>query len=445
VTVGRQVVREQVMLSGYTTLGLGGPAARFVEAGHDDEIAAAVRAADLAGDPVLVLGGGSNLVVADAGFPGTVVLAAFAGFEVAGVGPGNGNSPVHASPQAEVTVAAGQDWDELVRQCVSAGLSGIECLSGIPGLAGATPIQNVGAYGQEVAQTIASVRAYDRLRGEVVELSGADCGFGYRTSMFKRDAAAALAAEAGLRSASPMAGAEPHAGSLMAGAAPQVGSLMAGAAAQAGSPIAGAAPKPAPHTAGATGRFVILSVTFVLTASALSAPVRYGELGRSLGVAEGDRVPLADARHAVLELRRGKGMVLDDADADTHSAGSFFTNPVLTASQFDDLEAVVAARWDSAGDDSARPARVPYYAGDHGLVKVPAAWLIEHAGFTKGFALSRDSSAARISAKHTLALINPGRSTTAELLRLARHIRDGVRAAFGVELAAEPTLVGAEL
>jgi UDP-N-acetylmuramate dehydrogenase len=414
---------ERVLLADHTTLHLGGPAAHFIAATSEEELVAAVRAADLAAEPVLVLGGGSNLVVADAGFPGTVVLAAFAGFEVAGVGPGNGNSPVHASPQAKVTVAAGQDWDELVRQCVSAGLSGIECLSGIPGLAGATPIQNVGAYGQEVAQTIASVRAYDRLRGEVVELSGADCGFGYRTSRFKREAAAALAAEAGLRSASPMAGAEPHAGS----------------------PIAGAAPKPAPHTAGATGRFVILSVTFALTASALSAPVRYGELGRSLGVAEGDRVPLADARHAVLELRRGKGMVLDDADPDTHSAGSFFTNPVLTASQFDDLEAVVAARWDSAGEDSARPARVPYYAGDHGLVKVPAAWLIEHAGFTKGFALSRDSSAARISAKHTLALINPGRSTTAELLRLARHIRDGVRAAFGVELAAEPTLVGAEL
>ncbi len=194
---------------------------------------------------------------------------------------------------------------------------------------------------------------------------------------------------------------------------------------------AGAAPNPAPHTVGATGRFVILSVTFSLTASALSAPVRYAELGRSLGVAEGDRVPLAEAREAVLQLRRGKGMVLDDADPDTRSAGSFFTNPILTASQFADLEAVAAG--------------VPHYPADHRLVKVPAAWLIEHAGFTKGFALSTDPAAARISPKHTLALTNPGRSSTAELLRLARHIRDGVRAAFGIELTAEPTLVGVEL
>ena len=367
---------------------------------------AAVRAADLAAEPVLVLGGGSNVVVADSGFPGTVVLAAFAGFEVAADGP------VPGSPLVEVIVAAGQDWDELVRQCVSARLSGIECLSGIPGLAGATPIQNVGAYGQEVAQTIALVRAYDRLRGEVVELSGADCAFGYRTSMFKREAAAGLAAEAGPDPASHAVGAALH---------------------------------PAPHTVGATGRFVILSVTFGLTASALSAPVRYAELGRSLGVTEGDRVPLADARDAVLDLRRGKGMVLDDTDPDTRSAGSFFTNPVLTVSQFADLEALVAARGAAAGEESARPTSVPRYPGDHGRVKVSAAWLIEHAGFTRGFALSQDPAAARISAKHTLALTNPGRSSTAELLRLARHIRDGVRAAFGVELTAEPTLVGVEL
>ncbi len=415
---------ERVLLADHTTLHLGGPAARFIAAASEEDLVAAVRAADLAAEPVLVLGGGSNLVVADAGFPGMVVLAAFAGFEVVGSGdgpvPGSGDSPVPASgddpvpagPLVEVTVAAGQDWDELVRQCVSTLLSGIECLSGIPGLAGATPIQNVGAYGQDVAQTITLVRAYDRLRGEVVELSAADCGFGYRTSMFKREAAAGLATEA-----APYP--SPH--------------------------TAGAAPHRAPHIAGATGRFVILSVTFGLTASALSAPVRYAELGRTLGVTEGDRVPLADARDAVLELRRGKGMVLEDADPDTRSAGSFFTNPVLTASQFEDLEAVVAARGASAGEDSARPTRVPHYPGGHGRVKVSAAWLIEHAGFTKGYALSPDPDAARISCKHTLALTNPGRADTAGLLRLARHIRDGVQAAFGVELTAEPTLVGVEL
>jgi len=381
---------ERVLLADHTTLHLGGPAARFITAGSEEELVAAVRAADLAAEPVLVLGGGSNLVVADEGFPGTVVLAAFAGFDAGGT-----DGAGQAGPLVEVTVAAGQDWDGLVRQCVSAGLSGIECLSGIPGLAGATPIQNVGAYGQEVAQTIASVRAYDRLRGEVVEFAGADCGFGYRTSMFKREAAG-LAAEAGRRSAL--------------------------------------------NPAGATGRFVVLSVTFGLTVSALSAPVRYAELGRSLGVAEGDRVPLADARAAVLALRRGKGMVLDPADPDTRSAGSFFTNPVLSATQFADLEAMVAARADHAGQ-----AGVPHFPAENGGLKVPAAWLIEQAGFTKGYALSRDPAAARISAKHTLALTNPARSSTAGLVRLARHIRDGVLTTFGVELTAEPTLVGVEL
>ncbi|MGO8959471.1 MAG: UDP-N-acetylmuramate dehydrogenase [Streptosporangiaceae bacterium] len=378
---------ERVLLADYTTLHLGGPAARFVAAASEDELVAAVRAADLAAEPVLVLGGGSNLVVADDGFPGTVMLAAFGGFEVSGACSGP------AGPLVGVTVAAGQDWDALVQHCVSEGLSGIECLSGIPGLAGATPIQNVGAYGQEVAQTIVSVRAYDRLRGEVVELAGADCGFGYRTSMFKREAASGLRSATGQRAAL--------------------------------------------DPARATGRFVVLTVTFELTASTLSAPVRYGELGRSLGVTEGDRVPLADARAAVLALRRGKGMVLDGSDPDTRSAGSFFTNPVLTAAQFADLEAVVAARQERAG--------VPRFPAEAGLLKVPAAWLIEQAGFTKGYALSRSAGAARISAKHTLALTNPGGSSTAELVRLARHIRDGVRAAFGVELTAEPTLVGVEL
>ncbi len=402
---------ERVVLAEHTTLHLGGPAARFIAAGSEDELIAAVRAADLAAEPVLVLGGGSNLVVADEGYPGTVVQAAFGGFAIGstsgkgttgtGAGP-PGDGPPGASPSVALTVAAGQDWDDLVRYCVSTGLSGVECLSGIPGLAGATPIQNVGAYGQDVGQTIGSVRAYDRRRGEVVELSGAECGFGYRTSMFKREAAA--------RPASDTARADSR-------------GLRSG-----------------PDPARATGRFIVLSVTFELTGSSLSAPVRYAELGRSLGVAEGDRVPLADARAAVLELRRGKGMVLDTADPDTRSAGSFFTNPVLTAAQFTDLEKVVAAREDRAG-----PAGVPHFPAEGGQLKVPAAWLIEHAGFAKGYALSQDPAAARISGKHTLALTNPGRSTTADLIQLARHVRDGVRAMFGVDLAAEPTLVGVEL
>src|SRR5580700_7973462 len=269
-------VREQVSLSGYTTLGVGGPAARFIDAGTDDQVIAEVRDADATGEPVLVLGGGSNLVVADEGFPGTVVHVATTGVKIV---PGDDGGVTMA-------VAAGEDWDRMVERCVAEGLSGIECLSGIPGLAGATPIQNVGAYGQEVAQTVAAVRVYDRESGGISELTNAECGFGYRTSVFKRAAAGA-----------------------------------------------------------ATGRFVVLGVTFRLARDPLSGPVRYAELARSLGIAEGSRVPLGAARAAVLGLRRAKGMVLDRADPDTRSAGSFFTNPVLDAGQFAALEKTVAAGW----------------------------------------------------------------------------------------------------
>jgi UDP-N-acetylmuramate dehydrogenase len=362
---------EQARLAEYTTLRLGGPARRFSVAAGAAELVAAVAAADRDGEPVLVLGGGSNLVVADEGFPGVVVRAASAGLAFAA-----------DHDTVEVTAAAGQDWDETVRHCLAEGLSGIECLSGIPGSAGATPIQNVGAYGQEVAQTITTVRAYDRVAGEVVRLAPADLQFGYRNSMFKRQAAAAAGGGRGA----------------------------------------------------ATGRFVVLDVTFRLASSPLSAPVRYAELARLLDVSDGSRVPLADARRAVLELRRGKGMVLDDADPDTRSAGSFFTNPVVSAAQFDAL-----------GAGLAHPAKMPHWPADDGGVKLSAAWLIEHAGFARGFRLADDPDGARISTKHTLALSNPGGASTASLIRLARAIRDGVRAEFGLELTVEPTLVGVSL
>lgn len=368
---------EPVRLADHTTLHLGGPATRFVAADSQDELVGVVRAADAAAEPVLVLGGGSNLVVADEGFPGLVVHAAATGLAF---GP-DGDA-------VEVTAAAGQDWDELVRRCIAEGLSGVECLSGIPGLAGATPIQNVNAYGQDVAHTISSVRAYDRLRDQVMQIPAADCAFGYRTSMFKRQAA-----------------------SSGRGAAP--------------------------NAASATGRFVVLAVTFRLTGSPLSAPVRYGELSRVLGVAEGGRVPLADARAAVLELRRGKGMVLDAADPDTRSAGSFFTNPVVSASRHAELAAGVSSATNGAG--------IPHWPAEDGQVKLSAAWLIEHAGFSKGFRLAGDSGGARISTKHALALTNPGDGSTASLVRLAREIRSGVSVAFGVELANEPVLVGVAL
>jgi UDP-N-acetylmuramate dehydrogenase len=360
---------DEVLLARYTTLGLGGPARRFAAAATEADLAAQVRSADEAGEPLLVLGGGSNLVIADEGFPGTVVHVATKG--------------VRREPEGEavrLTVAAGEDLDTLVAGTVADGLAGLECLSGIPGLAGSTAIQNVGAYGQEVAETLVAVRVYDRARRTVRDLSHAECGFGYRTSVFKL-------------------------------------SVQAGAV---------------------TGRFVVLGVTFRLQRSALSAPVRYAELARALGIGEGDRAPLGEVRSAVLALRRGKGMVLDAGDPDTRSVGSFFTNPVLDLAQFADLERAVAIR---CGPET----RIPQFPAGPDLLKVPAAWLIERAGFAKGYSREPGDRSARISTKHTLALVNPGGATTAGLLALAREMADGVRKAFGVDLAAEPVLVGVDL
>jgi UDP-N-acetylmuramate dehydrogenase len=353
---------KQVRLASYTTLRLGGPACTFAEGRSERDVLDSVRRADAAGEPALILGGGSNLVVADEGFPGTVVYVATRGVATR-------QDPADRAA-ALVTAAAGEDWDALVTRCVAEGLAGVECLAGIPGRAGATPIQNVGAYGQEVAETITSVRAFDRSADVLITLDNAECGFGYRTSMFKR----------------------------------------------------------------APGRFVVLEVTFRLAARRLSQPVRYAELASSLGVGTGQRAPLGEVRAAVLGLRRGKAMVLDPADPDTRSAGSFFTNPVLGRAQVVACEEAVRRR---LGPE----ATFPRFAAPGGGVKVPAAWLIEHAGFGKGYA----AWGARISSRHTLALTNPGGATTAGLIALARDIRNSVHDAFGVTLVPEPVLVGVEL
>jgi UDP-N-acetylmuramate dehydrogenase len=378
---------ERVPLSGHTTLRLGGPAARLAEARTADDIIAAVRGFDASGEELLVLGGGSNLVVCDDGFAGTVLHISTTGISVGETGE-----------RVLVTVAAGENWDEFVEWSVAEKLAGIECLSGIPGLAGATPIQNVGAYGQEVASTITSVTVLDRATGSVGTMTGSECGFGYRTSLFKRTAFA-----------SP--GPDPAGGSATE-------------------------QRPAP---GPTGRYVVLDVTFSLERDPMSAPVRYAELARKLSVEVGDRAPLADVRAAVLDLRRGKGMVLDPVDPDTVSAGSFFTNPVLGPAELARLEQIVSAR--SPGT------RVPTFpagsdAREPGSVKVPAAWLIEHAGFGKGYP---GRGAARISSKHTLALTNTGGATAAGLIALARDIAAGVRSSYGIDLAHEPVLVGVTL
>jgi UDP-N-acetylmuramate dehydrogenase len=316
-------------LSDYTTLRLGGPAGRLVEATTDAELVAA------AGDDVLLLAGGSNLVIGDDGFPGTVVRILTRGIAREG-------DTLH--------VAAGELWDDLVAHAVAAGLAGIECLSGIPGSVGATPIQNVGAYGQEVSDTIVAVRALDRRGGAIVDLAPQACDFGYRTSAFKRD----------------------------------------------------------------PGRHVVLRVSFALQASDRARPIRYGELARAVG----EEPTLQAVRDAVLALRRGKGMVLDPADPDTFSAGSFFTNPVL--------------------DAAALPEGAPAWPGSDGRVKTSAAWLIEHAGFAKGYG---DPDGIAISSKHVLALTNRGHGTTAQLLALAREIQDRVQATFGVRLEPEPVIV----
>jgi UDP-N-acetylmuramate dehydrogenase len=349
--VSAQRLSRTTPLAPHTTLRLGGPAGRLVTAGSADEIAQSVRDASAGGEPTLVLGGGSNVVIADGGFAGTVVLLRSRGVRVV----------ARDRDAVTVRVEAGEPWDDVVAAAVAAGWSGLECLSGVPGAAGATPIQNVGAYGQEVAETIVGVRVLDRVTDEIDWMSPAQCRFGYRTSVFKR-----------------------------------------------------------------SDRWVVLAVDFRLPHSAGSAPVRYDELARALGVPLGGQAPLPVVREAVLGLRAGKGMVLDPADPDTYSVGSFFVNPVL------DAAAVAAVRERAAG-----LGEPPNWPGGDGLVKVSAAWLIERAGFGRGY--GRDGVA--ISSKHTLALTNRGGGTTGALLELAREIRDGVRARFGVTLHPEPTLV----
>jgi UDP-N-acetylmuramate dehydrogenase len=331
----------RVDLAPLTTLRLGGPAPAVVEARTEDELVAALRA----DGPLLLLAGGSNVVVADEGVDATVVRVLTRGVELE---PGDGDEVL-------VHVAAGEPWEPLVERCVAEGLAGMEALSGIPGSTGATPIQNVGAYGQEVGDVVREVRVLDRRSGAVRTLGPEACAFGYRTSAFKRDPEG----------------------------------------------------------------YAVLAVTFALRHDPLGEPVRYAELARTLGVPEGGRAPLADVREAVLALRRGKGMVLDAADHDTWSAGSFFTNPFV--------------------DPAALPDGAPAFPQPEGTVKTSAAWLIEHAGFGRGYG---DPATIAISSKHTLALTNRGAGTTRALVALAREIADGVRERFGVALEPEPVFVG---
>lgn len=337
-------------LAAHTTFGIGGPAGRWLVPSTEAELIEAIVAADAVAEPVLILGGGSNVLISDDGFDGLVLhTGGLRGVHV---------DDVAACSGAFLTVAAGEPWDQFVARAVGQRQVGIEALSGIPGFVGATPVQNVGAYGQEVSSVIARVRTWDRQRSAVRTFSAIECGFGYRDSLFKRE----------------------------------------------------------------PGRWVVLSVSFQFRLGELSAPIGYSELAKRLGVEVGQRAPLTAVRDAVLELRRAKGMVYDRSDQDSWSAGSFFTNPVLA-------------------DPAQVPDGAPSYPQSDGRVKTSAAWLIEHAGFGKGWG----DGPARLSTKHTLALTNRGQARAEDVVALARQVRAGVEAAFGIRLVPEPVLVGVSL
>ncbi len=347
-------------LADLTTFHVGGPVRSLVEAQSEAELIDAVRAADADGTPLLVVGGGSNLLVGDDGFDGVVVRDARADVSLANHGSCGG---------VEITATAGTRWDDLVAQAVASQWSGFEALSGIPGSTGATPVQNVGAYGAEVSEIVALIRTWDRETSSVLSIPLIKAQFGYRDSMLKRT-----------MTDGPW---------------------------------------------GPTPRHVVLDVTFHTRMASLSAPVRYQQLASALDVELGTRVPITEVREAVLALRASKGMVVDPADHDTWSAGSFFTNPIVP--------------------ESSIPEGAPAYpAAGEGMAKTSAAWLIERAGFPKGFAV-REGAPASLSTKHTLALTNRGGAAASDLLELARVIREGVADRFGIALVPEPMLVGAEL
>jgi UDP-N-acetylmuramate dehydrogenase len=352
-------IRENVPLAPYTTLGVGGPARFLAEPHTEEDLLAILDFAARKEYKIFVLGGGSNVVVSDAGFPGLVLRVALRGVQEESGGC-----------SCRLRAAAGEDWDAFVSRCVAAELGGVECLSGIPGTVGGTPVQNVGAYGQEVSESIRSVRAVDRTSLKVVELNAPDCRFAYRSSIFNSSQ---------------------------------------------------------------LERYVVLAVTYEL--SRHYAPrLQYADLQRHFAGAAAPPT-LAEVRRAVLEIRRRKGMLLIAGDPDARSAGSFFKNPLLSARALEEVE----ARARSSGALGAAQS-MPSFPADGGQAKIPAAWLIEHAGFTKGCS----DGQAGLSTKHALAIVNRGGARSEDILRLMRKVQRAVRSAFGVELAAEPVFVGFE-
>ena len=412
-------------LADLCTLRVGGEARRFLLSTRRDELIQAIAQADAAREPLLFLGGGSNLVPVDGEFPGLVLrdgredvrvltLQEFSELRAGGEQPSQGREPdTELRPDASrgirdaaavvakaqqlaaatpscvfLSVSGGLAWDRLVEFCVTQEFSGLEALSGIPGVVGAAPVQNIGAYGGEVADCLLGVTAWDRQERRLVYLSAADLRFGYRDSLLKQSR---LQVEANLGT-------------------PQFAPAR-------------------PGTNPATGRWIVLEVDFALQRGG-GTPVRYAQLAGALGVPMGTVVPAAQIRTAVLELRHSKGMVLDPSDHDTWSVGSFFTNPILPVDAAAALELPQdAPRWEAA---------LPGRAGEVG-VKLSAAWLIEHSGITKGFALP--GAGAGVSTKHVLALTNRGNATAADIQALASHIIAAVQGAYGVTLVPEPVIL----
>jgi UDP-N-acetylmuramate dehydrogenase len=354
-------LNEAVPLAGLSTLGVGGPARYYLRAAGAEAVTDAASWSLDQGLPLLILGGGSNLVVSDDGFPGLVVHLQLRGVQV-----------VWTNGAVELTAAAGEPWDPLVERTVAEGWAGLECLSGIPGLVGATPMQNVGAYGQDVSETITRVRVLDLRIGKVGDLTREECHFGYRDSRFKRED---------------------------------------------------------------RGRYVVLAVTYRLRPGGPPS-VRYVDLERHLA-ARGIRTPtLADARRAVIDVRRRKSMVIDPDDPNRRSVGSFFMNPVLPTDEAQRIEAALRADGTLAAGE-----KMPTFPAADGRTKLSAAWLIERAGLRRGHRRGN----AGISTNHTLAIVNCGGATAREVVNLAREIRQRVRDRFGVTLVPEPVFVGLEL
>jgi UDP-N-acetylmuramate dehydrogenase len=335
-------------LSKYTSLRVGGPATKIVQVSTEAQIIAAIE--DAGDTPILIMGGGTNVLIADKGFEGTVIR----------ISNNSVQAEVDACSGATLTIGAGEDWDVFVQTTITSGFAGLETLSGIPGTVGASPIQNIGAYGHEVSEFVTRVRTYDRQEKELKTFTNSECHFSYRNSYFK---------------------AHP-------------------------------------------GRYVVLEVQFQLRIGEFSDPITYLELSKKLGIEPGDKAPVAATRAAVLELRASKGMLLSPDDHDSWSAGSFFTNPIISQQAADAL-----------------PDAAPKWPLNDGRVKISAAWLIENAGMHKG----DEVGGARISTKHVLALTNSGSATASDIAELAKRARDHVKEVFGITLEAEVNLVGIEI